>query len=87
MSNDTQDVRTAKRVIEGVVISDKMQNTVVVQTERKFRHPLYKRVVSRRGKVYAHDEKGEAKTGSRVRLVEARPLSKTKRWRVIEVLG
>ncbi|MBI5136695.1 MAG: 30S ribosomal protein S17 [Nitrospirae bacterium] len=76
-----------KKIIEGVVVSDKMDKTVVVQTERKLRHPLYKRVIRRRAKVYAHDEQGIAKTGSRVRLIEARPLSKTKRWQVLEVLA
>ena len=64
-----------------------MQKTVVVQTERRLRHPEYRRVVRQRGKVYAHDEQGVAKEGSRVRLVETRPLSKTKRWRVLEVLS
>ncbi|MDH5526133.1 MAG: 30S ribosomal protein S17 [Nitrospirota bacterium] len=81
------DDRARRKVVEGVVISDRMEKTVVVQTERKLRHPLYKRVVRQRVKLYAHDEQGVAKEGSRVRLVETRPLSKNKRWRVVEVLS
>ena len=87
MANAEQTSPVQKKTIEGVVVSDKMDKTVVVQTERKLRHPLYKRVVRRRSKVYAHDEQGVAKVGARVRLMETRPLSKSKRWRVIEVLG
>ncbi len=87
MAAENEKSATSRKVIEGVVVSDKMQKTVVVQTERKLRHPLYKRVIRRRSKVYAHDENGVAKMGSRVRLVETRPLSKSKRWSVLEVLG
>ncbi len=87
MANAKQASPVQKKTIEGVVVSDKMDKTVVVETERKLRHPLYKRVIRRRSRVYAHDEQGVAKVGSRVRLVETRPLSKSKRWRVIEVLG
>jgi small subunit ribosomal protein S17 len=78
--------RARRKTIEGVVIGDKMDKTVVVRTERRLRHPVYERVVRRRGKVYAHDEKGIAKVGMRVRLVESRPMSRLKRWRVVEVL-
>jgi len=78
--------RAKRKTIEGVVVSDKMNKTVVVRTERRMRHPVYERVVRRRGKVYAHDENGVAKVGSRVRLVETKPLSRLKRWRVVEVL-
>jgi small subunit ribosomal protein S17 len=84
---EQQDDRARRKTVEGVVISDKMEKTVVVQTERKLRHPLYKRVIRQRSKLYAHDEAGVAKEGSRVRLVETRPLSKSKRWRVVEVLS
>ncbi len=87
MGGTTQQKATSRKVIEGVVISDKMDKTVVVQTERTLRHPVYKRVIRRRGKVYAHDEKGIAKSGARVKLVEIRPMSKTKRWRVLEVVS
>jgi len=87
MANSEQATPVRRKVVEGVVVSDKMDKTIVVQTERKLRHPLYKRVIRRRAKVYAHDEQGLAKVGSRVRLVETRPLSKSKRWRLVEVLG
>ncbi len=87
MADAEQSSPVRKKTIEGVVVSDRMDKTVVVQTERKLRHPLYKRVIRRRSKVYAHDEQGLAKVGVRVRLVETRPLSKSKRWRVVEVLG
>jgi len=78
--------RTRRKTIEGVVIGDKMDKTVIVRTERRLRHPVYERVVRRRSKVYAHDENGIAKLGNRVRLVETKPLSRLKRWRVVEVL-
>ena len=87
MANETAKRPARRKLIEGVVIGDKMEKTVVVQTERKLRHPLYKRVIRQRSKVYAHDEKGVAKVGNRVRLAEDRPLSKLKRWRVVEVLA
>jgi len=87
MTNETAKRPARRKLIEGVVIGDKMEKTVVVQTERKLRHPLYKRVIRQRSKVYAHDENGIAKVGNRVRLAEARPLSKLKRWRVVEVLA
>jgi len=78
--------RARRKTIEGVVVGDKMDKMVVVRTERRMRHPVYKRVVRQRAKVYAHDEQGIAKLGNRVRLVETRPLSRLKRWRVVEVL-
>jgi small subunit ribosomal protein S17 len=87
MSNETAKAPGRRKVIEGVVISDKMLKTIVVQTERRLQHPVYHRVVRRRAKVYAHDEKGVAKVGNRVRLVETRPLSRLKRWRLMEVLA
>jgi len=87
MANSTNEGPARRKVIEGVVIGDSMEKTVVVQTERTLRHPRYKRVIRQRGKVYAHDENGTAKAGSRVRLIETRPMSKLKRWAVLEVLG
>lgn len=87
MAENSEQKSTGRKVIEGLVISDKMDKTVVVQTERKLRHPMYKRVIRRRAKVYAHDENGVAKAGSRVKLVETHPMSKTKRWRVLEVVS
>jgi small subunit ribosomal protein S17 len=70
----------------GEVISNKMAKTIVVQVERRFAHPRYKKVVTGYTKFYAHDEKNEAKVGDRVRIEETRPLSKMKRWRLVEVV-
>jgi len=70
----------------GEVISNKMAKTIIVQVERRFPHPKYKKVVTGYKKLYAHDEKGEAKVGDRVRIEETRPISKLKRWRLIEVV-
>ena len=64
----------------GEVVSARMAKTIVVQVTRRVKHPVYKRVVTRRRKFYAHDEKGEARVGDTVRIVESRPLSKLKRW-------
>ncbi len=74
-----------RRLIEGVVTSNKMQKTVVVRTTQAFRHPLYGKVVESQHKLIAHDELG-CKVGDQVRVVESRPLSKTKRWVVQEIL-
>ena len=76
----------AKRTIEGRVVSNKMQKTVTVLLERQVQHPLYGKVVRRSTKVHAHDEKGECKEGDMVRIIECAPLSKTKNWRVIEII-
>ena len=70
----------------GEVISNKMAKTIVVRVERRFPHPEFKKVVTTYKKFYAHDEKGEAKPGDRVRIEETRPLSKMKRWRLVEVV-
>ena len=70
----------------GQVLSSKMAKTIVVRVERRFPHPRFKKVVKEYKKFYAHDEKGEAKPGDRVRIAETRPISKTKRWRLVEVL-
>ena len=70
----------------GQVVSTKMTKTVVVEVSRRVPHPLYRRIVTKRAKFYAHDEKGLAKLGDRVRIVETRPLSRLKRWRLAEVL-
>ena len=70
----------------GEVISNKMTKTIVVQVERRFSHPRYKKVVTSYKKFYAHDEKNEAKPGDRVRIEETRPLSKLKRWRLVQVV-
>ena len=70
----------------GEVLSSKMTKTIVVRVERRFRHPRFKKVVTAYSKFYAHDEKNEAKVGDRVRIQETRPLSKTKCWRLVEVV-
>ena len=70
----------------GEVISNKMTKTIVVRVERRLPHPKFRKVVTDYNKFYAHDEKGEAKLGDRVRIIETRPLSKTKRWRLVEVI-
>jgi small subunit ribosomal protein S17 len=70
----------------GEVISNKMAKTIIVRVERRFPHPRFKKVVTGYKKLYAHDEKAEAKVGDRVRIEETRPLSKTKRWRLVEVV-
>jgi small subunit ribosomal protein S17 len=70
----------------GEVISNKMAKTIIVRVERRFPHPRYKKVVTGYSKFYAHDEKNEAKVGDRVRIEETRPLSKTKNWRLVEIV-
>ena len=75
-----------KRQLKGVVVSDKMQKTVVVKVERIKEHPKYKKRYKVHKKYKAHDEKGEAKLGDRVRIIETHPISKTKRWMLAEVL-
>ncbi len=70
----------------GQVLSSKMAKTIVVRVERRFPHPKFKKVVTEYKKFYAHDENGEAKPGDRVRIQETRPISKTKRWRLVEVV-
>ena len=76
----------SQRVIQGTVVSDKMQKTVVVSVERKKKHRLYHKVVTVTERYKAHDEKDGCKLGDVVRIEECRPMSKDKRWRVIEVL-
>jgi len=71
----------------GIVTSNKMQKTVVVTVERQFKHPFYKRVIRRSKRFLAHDEKNQCQVGDTVRIVETRPLSARKRWRVIEVVA
>ena len=78
--------RSERKVREGTVVSDKMQSTVIVAVTERVRHARYGKIVQRTTKLYAHDESNDAKVGDRVRVMETRPLSKTKRWRVTEVL-
>ena len=78
--------RGTRKTRTGVVVSDKMQKTVVVAIERRVPHPVYGKMVTRTKRVKAHDEENSAKTGDTVRIMETRPLSKDKRWRVVEIL-
>lgn len=80
-------IRGRRKEREGLVISDKMDKTVVVAVKRLVRHPFYKKVIKKTTKFKAHDEGNACKVGDRIRMVEVRPLSKDKRWRVVEVLG
>ncbi len=85
----TQDVandRARRKVRVGVVVSDGMDKTVVVRIDRQVRHPLYGKTVRRSSKLAAHDEQNDAHVGDTVRITETRPVSKTKRWRVVEVV-
>ena len=75
-----------RRVMEGRVVSDKMDKTVVVAVERLVQHPLYKKAVKKTVKFKAHDENNESHIGDTVEIMETRPLSKDKRWRVVEIL-
>ncbi len=79
-------MRERRRHLVGVVTSDKMDKTVVVKVERRFRHPLYKKVVRAAKKYMAHDEDNACRIGDRVRIVESRPYSRRKRWVVEEIL-
>ena len=83
---DTQQRRGERKVRQGVVVSDKMDKTVVVLVTRRTTHPLYRKTVTRSEKLHAHDETNDVHTGDTVRVVETRPLSKSKRWRVVEVV-
>ncbi len=78
--------RNLRKTRTGKVISDKMDKTVVVAVETRVRHPLYKKIVKRTYKLKAHDENNECSIGDTVRVMETRPLSKDKRWRVVEIV-
>ena len=82
----TPATRGERKVRQGVVVSDKMDKTVVVLVERRTTHPLYRKTVTRSERLHAHDENNDVNVGDRVRIAETRPLSKTKRWRVLEVI-
>ena len=84
--DDTNSIRGHRKERVGEVVSSKMQKTIVVRVERRFPHPKYKKVITAYSKFYAHDEKGDAKVGDKVRIMETRPLSKTKRWRLVDVV-
>ena len=86
MTNTNAATRGTRKERLGRVVSDKMQKTVVVAIERRVPHPIYGKMVTRTKKVKAHDEANAAKTGDTVRITETRPLSKDKRWRVVEIV-
>jgi small subunit ribosomal protein S17 len=86
VSEQETEKRGARKVREGLVVSDKMDKTVVVAVEDRVKHSLYGKVMRRTNKLKAHDEQNSAGVGDRVLLMETRPASKTKRWRVIEVI-
>ncbi|MFT4286330.1 30S ribosomal protein S17 [Nocardioides sp.] len=78
--------RNRRKVREGLVVSDKMEKTIVVEVEDRVKHPLYGKVMRRTSKLKAHDEQNTAGIGDRVLVMETRPLSATKRWRLVEIL-
>ncbi|MEO6330938.1 MAG: 30S ribosomal protein S17 [Gemmatimonadaceae bacterium] len=86
MTGSRTEVRNARKTRIGLVVSDKMQKTVVVAIERRVPHPVYGKMVTRTRRLKAHDEQNEAKTGDTVRIMETRPMSKDKRWRLVEVI-
>jgi small subunit ribosomal protein S17 len=88
MTNEQQTAaRGARKSRTGLVVSDKMEKTVVVAIERRVPHPVYGKMVTRTKRLKAHDEENSAKVGDTVRIVETRPLSKDKRWRVVEIVN
>ncbi|NLL39588.1 MAG: 30S ribosomal protein S17 [Clostridiales bacterium] len=78
--------KTSRKTRVGVVVSDKMDKTIVVAVEGRVAHPLYKKIIKRTYKLKAHDEKNECGIGDRVRVMETRPLSKDKRWRLVDII-
>jgi small subunit ribosomal protein S17 len=85
-TQSTNPERADRKVMRGTVTSNKMQRTIVIEVMRKVRHPLYEKYLSRRTKLYAHDENNEAKIGDIVEVMQTRPLSKLKRWRLLRVV-
>lgn len=85
-SSEAPAQRSPRKLMRGTVVSDKMEKTIVVQVERKVRHPIYEKFVSKRTKLYAHDEKSEAGMGDVVEVCQTRPLSKTKCWRLVRIV-
>jgi small subunit ribosomal protein S17 len=86
MTEQTTEVRGNRKVREGIVVSDKMDKTVVVAVEDRVKHALYGKIIRRTTRYKAHDDANACGVGDRVRLMETRPLSATKRWRVVEIL-
>ena len=86
MTEETTEARAARKTREGTVVSNKMDKTLVVAVVERVRHPKYGKFMMRTKKLYAHDETNDANVGDKVRVMETRPLSKNKRWRVVEIL-
>jgi small subunit ribosomal protein S17 len=86
MANAERAARRARKTRVGLVVSDKMDKTVVVAIERRVPHPVYGKMVTRTRRLKAHDERNDAKSGDTVRIMETRPMSKDKRWRVVEIV-
>ena len=86
MENNETLVRGYRKTRTGIVVSDKMDKTVVVEVRTKVRHPLYGKMVNKTTKFKAHDENNECGVGDTVRIMETRPLSKDKRWRIVEII-
>ena len=82
----TTEQRGARKVLQGVVVSDKMDKTIVVLVEDRVKHPLYGKVMTKSSRLKAHDEENSAGIGDRVRVMETRPLSAQKRWRLVEII-
>ena len=87
MTNEKALERNARKSRIGLVVSDKMEKTVVVAIERRVPHPIYGKMITRTKRLKAHDEENSAKVGDTVRIVETRPLSKDKRWRLVEIMN
>lgn len=86
MSETNTTARAPRKERIGQVLSNKMDKTIVVRVERRIPHPRFKKIITRYRKFYAHDEKKEAQIGDQVRIQETRPLSRTKRWRLVEIV-
>ncbi len=87
MAEMAENTRNNRKTRIGVVVGDRMNKTVVVAVERRSAHPIYGKQVLRTKKFHAHDEENQARTGDKVRIMETRPMSKTKRWRVVEIVA
>ena len=86
MQNNAQSSKSKRRIMTGVVTSDKMDKTIVIRVTRIDKHHKYKKIIKRYSSFKAHDEGNKAKTGDTVRIIESRPISKDKRWRLVEII-
>ena len=86
MTQETEQTTRQARSLQGVVVSDKMDKSVTIQVERKVKHPLYKKYIRRSTKFHAHDENNDCRVGDKVVIEQCRPISKSKSWRLVEVV-